>query len=97
MTALAIRKALVDEFPALMPREPAKVIALKIGATPRCIHGLRQGEHIPRADLMIALAREYPLIRRRLIELMDAEMGESGVDPQLVLDEIAKLVHRRVT
>jgi hypothetical protein len=89
--AMAIRRALVDELPALMPREPAKVIALKIGTTPRCIHGLRQGEHVARADVLLALGKRYPAIRQKIMELMDAETGESGDDPSAVLSQIAQL------
>lgn len=94
--ALAIRKTLVDELPALMPRESAKVIAFKVGTTPRCIHGLRQGEHVPRLDVALALAREYPPIRKMFVHLMDAETGESGEDPAQVFAQIVRLAQRQL-
>ena len=95
--ALSIRRALVDDLPALMPRESAKIIAFKVGVTPRCIHGIRQSEHAPRSDVLLALGRRYPIIRQKIMELMDAETGTSGDDPSNVLDQIAKLVQGRIT
>ncbi len=96
--ALAIRDVLVADLPGLLRthvRGSAKVIALKVGTTPRCIEGLRQGEHVARSDVLLALGKHYPAVRQKINELMDAEQG-SGDDPARVLDEIAKLVRGRL-
>ena len=92
--ALAIRERLVSELPVLLQdnRESAKVIALKIGTTPRCVQGLRQGEHVARSDVLIALARKYPPVKKLLLDLMDAETGDSGDSPSEVLSKIQSLV-----
>lgn len=91
--ALTIREKLINELPQWVGdlREPAKVIAFKIGATPRCVQGLRQSEHCARADVLLALGKRYPAIRQKIMELMDAETGESGDDPARVLSTIARL------
>lgn len=86
-SALAIRDEMLVEFPRRMPSEPAKVLARKIGATPRAIEGHRQGEHLPSLPVGIALGRRERPIREFLLRLMHAEMGDSGEDPSRVINE----------
>jgi hypothetical protein len=86
-TALAIRDTLLTRFPDLMPEKPAKVVAREVGATPRCIKGQKEGDHLPSLHVAIALAQRYPEIRSFLTRLMHAEMGESGEDPALVIND----------
>lgn len=96
MSALQIRECLVVEFPRLLRAVPetAKEIALDIDTTPRTIEGQRQGEHLPRLDVGLALGRRYPQIRELYNRLMDAETGDSGDDPAHIVDQIQKLTQR---
>ena len=95
--ALAIERDLMNEVPGAIQRikGSAKVIALKLGKTPRCIEGLRQGQHIPSLPVALALARLDPQFREVLKRHMDAETGESDENPARVLDEIQKLLMQR--
>jgi hypothetical protein len=91
--ALAVEQELIETLPAVVQRirEPAKVIAFKLGKTPRCVEGARQGEHLTSLPVAIALARLYPEFREYLTRLMDAETGESGEDPSFLMSEINRL------
>ena len=95
--ALAIREELTREIPAILQgvQQTAKVIALRAGVTPRCIESLREYEHAPSAHVLLALAKQYPAVKKLVLRLMDAETGESGEHPSAVLDQIAKLVQGR--
>lgn len=97
--ALAIERDLMQEVPSAIQRikGSAKVIALKLGKTPRCIEGLRQGQHIPSLPVALALARICPDFRELLKRHMDAETGESGEDPSRVLAEIQRLLQQRTS
>lgn len=93
-SALSIRRELRDAMPAALIgiKEPAKVIAFRIDATPRAVEALRQGEHIPSLPVAIALARQYPQFKALLHQLMDAQTGDSGEHPARVIDEIERLL-----
>jgi hypothetical protein len=96
MSALAIKECLIVEFPLAirMVPESAKVIAFNIDTTPRAIEGQRQGEHLPSLPVGLALARQYPHIKKLFMKLMDAETGESGDDPARIVDEIHRLTQK---
>lgn len=95
--ALAIERDLLAEMPSAIQRikGSAKVIALKLGKTPRCVEGLRQGQHIPSLPVALALARIDPHFRALLKRHMDAETGDSGEDPQRLASEIAEFLMSR--
>lgn len=96
--ALAIRDDLLREFPPIVQRmrEAAKVIAFKVGNTPRSVEGHRQQEQLPSLAVGLAYGKMYPEVRALLMRLMDANMGDSGDSPAKVLNEIAKLMQGRV-
>jgi hypothetical protein len=78
-------------------REPAKVIALKTGITPRHVYNLR--EEIGQPNLgwpsFIALAKQYPELRTKVLEWLDAHMGENDQDPARLADEFARFLQQR--
>jgi hypothetical protein len=92
--ALAMR----DEIGAMLPRvlertrEPAKVLAFKVGVSKRTIESVKRNEHAISAGALIALAREYPGVKALVISLVNAETGDSGENPAAVLDQIHKLL-----
>ena len=94
--ALAIERDLLEEIPGAVQRikGTAKIIALKLGKTPRCIEGIRQGQHIPSLPVALALAKLDPQFRDMLKRHMDAETG-NGEDPAAVLNEIQRLLQER--
>lgn len=98
MSALAIKECLIVEFPRAIRQvqETAKVIALNIDTTPRAIEGQRQGEHLPSLHVGLALARQYPHIKKLFMKLMDAETGESGEDPTWIVSEINRLSQKLI-
>lgn len=93
MSALAIRECLIVEFPRAIQQvqETAKVIAWNVDTTKRAIEGQRQGEHLPSLPVGLALARQYPPIKKLFLKLMEAETGDSGDEPAAILDQIQKL------
>jgi hypothetical protein len=95
--ALAIREDLLRELPTLIQQmpEPAKVIAFKVGTTPRAVEAHRQQEQLPRLDVALAYARLYPEVKKLLTRLMYAEMGDADESPNQVLAKIAQLVQGR--
>lgn len=78
-------------------REPAKVIALKTGITPRHVYNLREEVGQPNLGWpsFIALAKQYPELRMKVLEWLDASTGDSGDDPARLADEIAKFLQQR--
>jgi hypothetical protein len=64
-TALAFKSEAMRVVPDALRRDrrSAKVIALKVGATPKAVEKWRQGESIPSAPYFFALALEVPELR----------------------------------
>lgn len=96
--AVAIRQELKRELAPTLRRvsEPAKVIAFKVGNTPRAVEAHRQDEELPRLDVGLAYGRLYPEVKALYLKLMDAEMGESGEDPNVVLYEIQRMIAQKL-
>lgn len=94
LNASALRVEISDAVVAVVSRSPAKVIALRTGITPRAVFGLRQREHGPSAVNLILLARQYPELRAKLAELIQAETTLER-DPARVALELAELLARR--
>lgn len=90
--ALAIREELMRHLPPLVQKLPesAKVIALKVGITPRAAEGHRQEEQLPSLAVGLAYGRKFPEVRALLVRLMDAETGDSGENPSAVIHEFLK-------
>lgn len=97
MSALALRieQDLREMVPRVMARESAKIIAFRTGAVPRSVENWQAGVCLPQAPHLIALARQFPELRSKVLEWLEAETGDSGDDPSRVLDQIAKLIARR--
>lgn len=97
MTALAlqIEQELRDIVPRVTARQSAKVIAFNAGATQRTAENWQAGLNLPQGPHLIMLARQFPELRSKVLEWLDADSGD-GNDPSRVLDEIAKLVKGRV-
>lgn len=90
--ALAIRDELTREIPRILQTTPqtAKIIALRVGVTPRCVEGIREQQHAPSAHVLLALAKQYPAVKQLVLRLMDCVPGE---DARLV-SEIANMIAR---
>ena len=75
-------------------RVPAKILAANANISPRHVYNLR--EEIGQPDLawphFILIAREYPQLRTKVMEWLEASVGDNGRDPAHVLDEIQKLL-----
>lgn len=93
----SIQQEYREIIPAVLRREPrsAKVIALFAGATPRAVENWREGFNGPSVPHFIALAREIPELKAKLLEWVNAQTGDSGDDPTKVLDEIQRLLISR--
>lgn len=96
MTALAVQieRELREIVPRVMAGHSAKIIAFKAGSTPRTAENWQAGLNLPQGPHLIMLARQFPELRTKVLEWLDAEQGDS--DPSRVLDEIAKLMRGRV-
>lgn len=94
MSAVA---SITQEYRRLVPellrrdRRTAKVIALRIGARPRTVEKWRDSESGPSVPHFIALAREIPELRQKVMEWLDAEQG-GGTDPAKVLNDIHRML-----
>lgn len=75
-------------------REPAKVISLRTGITPRHVYNLREGECQPRWMHFIALAQQYPELRAAVARWLDLDNPQSP-SAEALLDQIQKLVEGR--
>lgn len=71
-----------DEIPRIVRehRESAKVIAFKIGKTPRAVENIGQGNNIPSLPTAIMLARHIPQLKAKLLEWIEAD---HNLDPEL--------------
>lgn len=61
-----------EAIPRVLRREPAKVIALHVGVTERTAENWSSAKNLPNAPSLLALAREYPELRRLVIAWLDA-------------------------
>ena len=95
MPAPMIKEELMEAVPDLMRAIPAsaKIIAFNAGTTPRCIEGIRGGEHLPSLPVALSLAREHPAMRELLTQYMYGECVTRDTDD--VLDEIDRLLRTR--
>lgn len=99
MSALALQ--LRDEGNAIIRdiarRESAKILAFKAGITPRHVYNLR--EEIGQPDLawphFIMVAKQYPELRAKVMEWLDASIGDNDRNPSEVLNEIQRLLTER--
>lgn len=97
MSALAIAKEYREIVPRILKEErrTAKIIALRVDATPKSVENWRDGINGPSVPYFIALAREIPELKRKVLEWLDAATGESEDSPERVLADIAKLLEQR--
>lgn len=90
-----IESELRDFIPDALARTSAKVIAKQLSATERAARNWKQRQNLPGGAYLIMLGRAYPAIGAKLIELLNAEMGDTGRQPAEVLNEIQKLLEAR--
>lgn len=90
--ALAIECDLLQRIPQALKatRAPAKVLSFAAGVSKRTIDGLQRSERCISAPTLIALARQFPEVRKLVEELL----GPNDRDPARILDEIRKMVTR---
>lgn len=97
MSALAER--IEYEARELVPRvladEPAKVIALRVGATPRAAKAWKNGDHLPQAAHMLMLARVYPEIGAAVRQWLDMHMHEEVAHAERLLRDVQSYLTRR--
>ena len=91
MSALAaIRDDLRERIPRTVSRESAKVIALKVGTTPRRIENWRERESLPSVPAFIMLAKNDPELRAWVLAQLDY-----ADDPERAMAVIANHLARR--
>lgn len=99
---MTLAAVIEQEYREIIPRvlnddrRSAKVIALRIGATPRTVKNWRESQNGMSVPHFIALAKEIPELRQKVMEWLDASTGDSGAHPEKVLDEIQSLLAKRV-
>lgn len=71
-------------------REPAKVLAFKIGKTPRHVYNLRDGECEPGWLAFIALAQNHAKLRDAVARWLNLD-NKSSADAQRALDLLKRL------
>ena len=78
-------------------REPAKVIALKTGITPRHVYNLREEVGQPNLGWpsFIALAKQYPELRMKVLEWLEAHTGDNEQDPAKLANEFVRFMQER--
>jgi hypothetical protein len=87
--ALAIELEFRELVPrALQTREPAKVIALRVGATPRAVEGWRNGYHGPTVPHFLALAQQHPEIRAFIAR----HLGFDAPNAKATLESIKRMI-----
>jgi len=97
MTAAMIAREYREIVPRVLreERRTAKVIALRVDSTPRSVENWREGLNGPDVPHFIALAREIPALRQKVLEWLDASQGESGESPGQLAHEIATFLANR--
>lgn len=97
MSVAAIAKEYREIVPQVLRQEPrtAKIIALRVGSTPRTVENWREGLNGPQVPQFIALAREIPALRQKVLEWLDASTGESGESPERLAADIARFLAER--
>ena len=79
MSALAaIRDDLKERIPRTVERESAKIIALRVGTTPRAVENWRQRESLPSVPAFIMLAKNDSELRAWVLHELDYEDARSG-------------------
>ena len=93
MSALAaIRDDLKERIPRTVERESAKIIALKVGTTPRAVENWRQRESLHSVPAFIMLAKNDPELRAWVLHELDYED-----DPERAMAVIANHLSKRGT
>lgn len=97
MAALALDDDYCNSVADALKRDPrpAKVIALRIGATPRAVENWRDGLNEPRGRMFFKLAKEIPELKKIALRWLEADNGDSGEDPQRLAQEIAQFIIER--
>ena len=93
--AFNIERDIREIMPRVLARESAKVIAFKANATERSAQNWQDGVNLPHVPHFLMLARQYPALRSKVLEWLEASQGESDQSPERMLDEIAKIMGRR--
>lgn len=95
--ALAIERELVELVPTTLQRDrrSAKIIALHVGTTPKAVENWRQGMNLPTIPHFIALAKQYPELRLKVLEWLEAHQGDNDQDPAKLANELVRLLQRR--
>ena len=94
--AIAIEREYREFVPQVLreERRTAKIIALRVGSTPRAVENWREGYNMPSVPHFIALANEIPALKAKVLEWLGADSG-GGSDPAKVLSEIQRLLQAR--
>ena len=95
MTALAIAREYREIVPRLLKQEQrtAKVIALRVEATPKSVENWREGLNGPNVPFFFALAREIPELRKKALEWLDADNANG--DPVRLAADLVRLLQER--
>lgn len=96
VTALAIAKEYREIVPRALKQEQrtAKVIALRVDATPKSVENWREGLNGPSVPFFFALAREIPELRKVALQWLDAD-NANGDDPVRLANDLVRLLQER--
>lgn len=97
MSAVAsIEREFREIVPSVLRRsnQTAKVIALFTEKTPRAVENWREGFNTPRVPQFIALAREIPELKAKVLEWLNADNGD-GNDPTRLANDLIKFLQER--
>ena len=81
--------------PRVLAREPAKVIAHRVGSTPRTAKAWKNGDHLPQAAHMLMLARAYPEIGAAVRQWLDMHLNEEAAEAERLLRDVQSYLTRR--
>lgn len=97
MSALAARveREALELLPRVIGQECAKVVAFQAGARRRTAANWQKGDNLPSLPHFVALARQYPELRTKLLDWVDAHMGENDQDPSKLANDLARFLQER--
>jgi len=95
VVALRLEQDFREPLPRALKGEPAKVIALKSGATPRTAKAWKGGDNLPQAHHMLMLAKAYPEIGAAVRQWLDSHVAEEPAEAERLLREIQGFLSRR--
>jgi len=93
-TIEAVEAAIAPVVRGVAATVPAKQLARDADVSESRAKQMRAGDTLPGIGPLILMARRYPALRERLVDLMHAELGEGEKSPAEILADIVRMVSR---